>query len=143
VTKVFSFVPQCTPNMLTQETAVQITEVAFRGFVLGSISIVAGGLLFEARIRYAKTGFSDQYKSKAHVVPFLLSIVAIGYVLERAVPVIFSVTQSIPPLSRVGIIGFSTMAMFNYSVPHFEYTDRTSIAVYLVAFAITIYPYVG
>jgi hypothetical protein len=121
----------------------QITAEVIEAFIVGSISVVAGGLIFETGKRYAKTGGSNQFKGKIEALPFFFGTVMLGYILQFVRPPAATVIESLPPITRVGIIGFGTMALFNYSIPNFNYFDWKSLIVYLIFGLAIVYSYTG
>lgn len=121
----------------------QLTAEVFRAFILGAISVVAGGFIFEGGKRYVKVGGSNQFKGKVEALPFFFLTIMLGYLIGNAEPVINSAVYSIHPLSRLGIIGLSTMVLFNYSISYYNYTDIKSLSVYAVSGFLAVYPYMG
>ena len=118
----------------------ELTAEIFRSFIYGSLSVVLGGLLFESGQRYVKAGRSNEFKGKIVALPFFLATLTIGFLLQHISPVVDSIALAFPPFTRVGIIGVSTMLLFNYSVPRFNYFDWKSLLIYLLFSGIGIYP---
>lgn len=119
-----------------------LTEEIFRAFILGSLAVVIGGTIFENGKKYVKTS-GNQFKGKVEALPFFFFTLVLGYVLQHIERQVNSIVYAFPPLTRVGMIGFATMLLFNYSVDEFNYGDRKSSFVYFVFFLIGIYPYTG
>jgi hypothetical protein len=118
----------------------EITAEIFRLFIYGSLSVVLGGLLFEGGQRYVKAGRSNEFAGKIGALPFFFATLILGFILQHMSPVVDSIAQAFPLLTRVGIIGVSTMALFNYSIPNFNYFDWKSLLIYLLFAGIGIYP---
>jgi len=120
----------------------QATEEIFRAFILGSLAVIIGGAIFENGRKYVKTS-GNQFKGKVEALPFFFATLVLGYILQHIEPQVDSIVYAFPPLTRVGMIGVSTMLLFNYSVDEFNYGDKKSSIVYTVFFLIGIYPYTG
>lgn len=120
-----------------------LTADIFAAFITGSLSVLGGGLIFEGGKQYVKIGGSNEFKGKAEALPFFFLTIILGYLLQIIQPQAESFAQSIPPLTRIGVIGFATMLLFNYSVPNFNYLDGKSLLIYLLFLAIGYYPFSG
>lgn len=118
-----------------------ITAEIFQSFLFGSIAVVLGGVIFESGRRYVKRGGSNQFKGKIEALPFFLGTLIMGFILRYIEAPISSVVHAVPPVTRVGVIGLVTMALFNYTIPNFNYFDWKSVVVYLVSIVVAIYPF--
>ncbi|MDS0261882.1 hypothetical protein NDI56_20975 [Haloarcula sp. S1CR25-12] len=108
------------------------TTELFTAFIYGAAGLVGGGMLFESGKRYVKTAGSTQFKGKVEALPFFGGMVCFGWGLQQLDPVVTDFVSTVAPLTRLGIMILGAMALFNYSVDYFTYTDPKSIAVYAV-----------
>lgn len=117
-----------------------IAEI-FSTFLYGAAGVIGGGLLFEAGKRYVKTVGSNQFKGKVEALPFFFGVLVLGWALQRVDPIVDSVVYSFPPLTRLGIMIFGAMVLFNHSVDYFNYTDSKSVVVYAVGLVLIALPF--
>lgn len=120
----------------------QFTADIFHAFIVGSVAVIAGGMIYEGGKRYVKGGRSNQFKGKIEALPFFFATIMLGWILQYIDPVINSIVISFHSMTRMGIILFSTMVLFNYTVDNFNYDDRKSLFVYAIALFIASDPYV-
>jgi len=120
----------------------QLSADIFQSFIFGAIAVVLGGFIFEGGKRYVKTGTGTQFKGKVEALPFFFGTLVVGYILQFLNQPISSFVQGLPPLTRIGIIGLTTMMLFNYSVSNFNYFDYKSATVYFVSLVIAYYPFI-
>lgn len=117
------------------------TAEIFSAFVYGAAGVVGGGLLFESGKRYVKTAGSSQFKGKLEALPFFFGVLIFGWLLKHLDPIVNGVVHSFPPLTRLGIMFFGTMLLFNHSVDNFSYTDPKSVSVYSVGLILITLPF--
>ena len=117
-----------------------LTAELFSAFIYGSAALLGGGVLFEAGKRYVKTAGSHQFKGKIEAIPFFFSVLVLGWVIQVADPVIENIVYGIPTLTRLGMMTFGSMVLFNYSVEYFRYTDPKSVLVYIIGLSLIFLP---
>jgi len=117
------------------------TAQIFSASVYGAAGIVGGGLLFEGGKRYVKTAGSSQFKGKLEALPFFFGVLILGRLLENLDPIVNDFVYSFPPLTRLGIMIFGTMVLFNHSVDYFNYTDPKSVSVYAIGLVLIWLPF--
>jgi len=120
---------------------VNSTAQIFSAFVYGAAGIVGGGILFEGGKRYVKTAGSSQFKGKLEALPFFFGVLILGWLLENLDPIVNDFVHSFPPLTRLGIMIFGTMVLFNHSVDYFNYTDPKSVSVYAIGLVLIWLPF--
>lgn len=120
----------------------ELTEEVFRTFIYGTISLIGSKVLFESGKSYVKTAGSNKFKGKTEALPFFVTVLISGYILQHLDPHIDDAMNVIPVLSRVGIIVFGTMFVFNYIVPDFNHTDEQSTILYVIGFGLSVWPFI-
>lgn len=118
----------------------QLTAEIFSAFLYGAAAMIGGGVMFEGGKRYVKTGGSHQFKGKIEALPFFFGVLMLGWVLQRATPMVNNWVYSIPALTRLGVMILGSMILFNYSIDYFRYTDPKSVSVYAVGLIIILLP---
>lgn len=106
----------------------------------GAAGMLGGGLLFEVGKRYVKAPGSHQFQGKVQILPFFFSVLLLGWMLQHLDPLVNDIVYSVPAVTRLGIMVGGTMALLNYSIDNFNYTDQKSVAVYVVGLALIMWP---
>jgi len=116
------------------------TAEIFSAFLYGVAGMIGGGILFEGGKQYVKTFGSHQFKGKMEAVPFFFGVIILGWALQRLDPIVQEIVLQIPPMVRLGIMIFGTMALFNHSIDNFNFIDRKSVTVYLIGVLFILQP---
>jgi hypothetical protein len=119
----------------------ELTVEVFRAFVYGVFSLLGGGFLFKSGETFVKTAGGNQFKGKEEAIPFFFLVLMFGWVIQHLDPFVNPIIYSIPVLTRLGIMVFGAVLLFNYSVPNFNYFDETSMPFYLVGFILSVAPF--
>lgn len=121
----------------------QFTADIFQSFIVGSVAVLLGGIIFEGGRRYVKIGGSNEFKGKIIALPFFIATVLLGRILQGIEPTTASIAVSVPTLTRIGAMGFAGMLLLNYSVHNFNYSDRKSMLVYILSAIIALAPFIN